>query len=115
MMAGGAPTKYKKNFHPDSVIELIKAGNSVIEVCSKWGIHKDTLNEWNKVHPEFSDALKVARMHLEAWYTQLFKQMAIGKVKGNPAAAIWLSKNVINWSDKFTLADDSEVQFELDE
>jgi|688.fasta_scaffold02549_34 hypothetical protein len=43
-MAGGAPTKYKKNFHPESVIELMKAGHSVIEVCSKWGIHQEVKN-----------------------------------------------------------------------
>jgi hypothetical protein len=114
-MSAGQPTKYRKNFHPKSVIELMAKGYSVIEVCAAWKIHKDTLYEWNKVHPEFSDALKVARMNLEAWYTALFKEIAVGKRKGNVAAAIWLSKNVINWSDKFSLAEDNELDMETED
>ena len=30
--------------------------------CGEKGIHTDTLNEWKKVHKEFSDAVKIAEM-----------------------------------------------------
>lgn len=112
-MPAGAPTKYKKA-HCEKVKELMREGYSVTQIASKLEIHKDTLYEWAKVHPEFSDALKVGKMHLESWYTSLFKQMAVGKIKGSPAAAIWLSKNVLGWSDKVTLAEDQDISFDIE-
>jgi hypothetical protein len=112
-MPTGAPTKYKKELC-EKVKELMRQGYSVTQVASKLEVHRDTLYEWAKVHDEFSDALKIGKMHLEHWYTELFREMAVGKRKGNPVAAIWLTKNVLGWSDKFQLHESNDIEFETE-
>lgn len=112
-MRGGAPTKYKKAYC-EEIKTLMKQGYSVTQVASHLEIHRDTIYEWAKIHPEFSDALKIGKMHLEHWYISLFKEIALGKRKGNPVAAIWLSKNVLGWSDKVTLSEDQDISFNIE-
>ena len=111
----GRPTKYDKHFHCKDLLVGMKNGLCVVEVCSKWEISKDTFYEWVKVHKEFSDHYKQAKAHLEAWYCQLFKAQAVGKVKGNPASAIWLSKQVLDWSEKWSVRENNDVEFIVEE
>ena len=111
----GQPTKYNKNFHCDDLKASMKNGLCVAELCSKWEIARDTFYEWVKVHQDFSDAYKVGKQHLEAWYCQLFKAQAVGKVKGNPASAIWLSKQVLDWSEKWSVRENNDVEFTLED
>jgi DNA-packaging protein gp3 len=59
------------------------------------GVNKDTLNEWCKRHPEFSEAYKLAKLYQERYLA----------VNGNKdllstAFAIFTAKNVIGWRDK---------------
>ena len=112
----GQPTKYDPDFHPQELMKKGKEGNSIAMVACDWDIHKDTIWEWNKVHPEFSVAFKKYKMNLEAFYTKLGLKMATGGfTKSNPAIFIWLTKNIIGWSDKIEIQDASDVDFELDE
>lgn len=66
-MPGGAPTKYRPEFC-DKVIELGKAGKSIVQIASALDVHKDTLYEWEKVHPKFSDSLSRARQESQVWW-----------------------------------------------
>lgn len=61
----------------------------------KIGVCKDTLHEWSKVHPEFSDAYKRAKEFQENF-------LAVNGNKGliNPAFSIFTAKNVLKWRDK---------------
>lgn len=112
----GRPTKYDKKFHCEDIIKRMRNGECVSEVCAEWGIHKDTMYEWVKVHKEFSDSFKIAKECLEAWYVKFFKAQGAGKIKGgNAASVIWLSKNVLNWSEKWSVREDNDVQFEIEE
>jgi hypothetical protein len=55
----GRPSEYKPEYC-DLIIDEMSNGYS-FEACAPLvGVHKDTLYEWCKVHPEFSDARKKA-------------------------------------------------------
>lgn len=59
------------------------------------GTHRDTLHEWVKTYPDFSDAYKRAKEYQEHF-------LATNGNKGliNPSFSIFTAKNVLNWRDK---------------
>lgn len=61
----------------------------------KIGVHRETLLEWSKIYPEFSDAYKMAKEHQERILVQ-------NGLKGGYQAnfAIFTAKNVLDWRDK---------------
>ncbi len=63
----GRPTDYKPEYC-GQVIELGKAGKSVVQMACALDVHKDSLYEWAKVHPAFSDAFTRARQHSQDWW-----------------------------------------------
>ena len=99
-MPVGRPTKYKEEYC-DAIVEFMSKGHTAKAWCSEVDIVEDTLYEWVKVHPNFSESLKKARQACQKWYENLFRSAAVGKIENfNATAAIWLSKNVIKWTDK---------------
>ena len=63
----GRPTDYEQAF--DQAVETMGAeGYSVVEMAAEIGVHRDTLYEWEKVHPTFSDAFTRARLLSQAWW-----------------------------------------------
>ena len=69
----------------------------------KIGVHRDTLNQWSKDHPEFSDAIKKGKEHQE-------RILVINALKNgyNPAFSIFFAKNNLGWKDRqdFTSGDE---------
>jgi DNA-binding XRE family transcriptional regulator len=59
-MAGGRPTLYDPSYC-QIAIDFMAQGYSQTALAGHLSISKDTLYEWMKVHPEFSDAIKIAR------------------------------------------------------
>lgn len=110
----GRPLTYDKDYHPKKLIELMNEGLCVAQVCRAWGIARKTFYEWakDKRKQEFSNALEIGEAALEASFVDLFHDLATGKVKGSAAAAIFLSKNVVKWSEKFELYESDDVEFE---
>jgi hypothetical protein len=85
------------------------------------GTHKDSLYEWVKKHPEFSDAKKIATAKRDLFVEKMYINAAIGKhiidskgnvLKPNPAMMIYWTKNTLGWSDKVEHAM-SEDSFEF--
>lgn len=68
-MSFGRPSKYKPEYC-EKVISLMEEGASMIEVAYELRVHIDTLYEWQKVHPDFSDAIKKAQHFSEGWWTR---------------------------------------------
>lgn len=104
---GGQPTAYRAEFHPQDFIRLSKQGKNLAQIALAWDLHRDTLYEWQKVHKEFSDAVKKGREFSEAWYTDLGQLAMLGqaqvngqKVKVDIGLYVWLTKNLFKWSDK---------------
>lgn len=56
----GRPTGYRKEFG-DEIVSLMATGLSLTAAAAELGFHRDTIYEWEKTHPEFSDAVKLAR------------------------------------------------------
>jgi hypothetical protein len=61
------PTTYDPAYC-DRVVEYGKQGKSVAWIAAELEVHKDTLYEWVKVHPEFSDAMTRARLESQRWW-----------------------------------------------
>ncbi len=59
-MAAGRPTAYTKAM-ADEIISLMATGLSLTASAADLGVHRDTLYDWEKTNPEFSDAIKLAR------------------------------------------------------
>lgn len=112
----GRPLTYDKDYHPKEVIRLMTEGLCVAQICRTWGISRETFYAWAKDQrkPEFSDSFRIGQAALEASFVDLFKDLSTGKVKGSAAAAIFLSKQILNWSEKFKLADSDDVEFDTE-
>ena len=52
------------------------------------GVARDTLYEWEKVHPEFADTLALARSHAQAWWEGLAED-AIDRLPREFNARLW--------------------------
>lgn len=62
------------------------------------GVHRDTLHEWTKVYPEFSDAVKRAKAHQE----RILVANGLCGLYSGPFG-IFTAKNVLGWRDKTEL------------
>jgi hypothetical protein len=62
--AGGRPTKYQEKLCCQIARLGVRAGLTELQIAGEIGVSEDTINEWKKVHPEFSEALKSARLPL---------------------------------------------------
>lgn len=97
----GAPSKYKPEYC-DKIIEVMGVGASLTSFAAEINVHKDTVYEWMKEHPEFSVASKIARQKCQHWWEVLLRGTATGKVKGNLGAQVFWMKNRFkdDWKDK---------------
>lgn len=97
---GGRPTKYKPEYC-DMVVEHMKGGLSLQSFAAEIDVNIDTVNEWRKVHEEFSVAVKRGRDHQASFWEKLGRAAATGKIKNtNPTIFIWMTKNMLKWRDK---------------
>ena len=99
-MPAGRPTKYKPEMCAN-IVRLMGKGLSKKASCAELGIVEDTLYEWAKVHPEFSESLKKAEHACAQWWEKKGREATDGKIAGfNAAAFVWMTKNVLKWSDR---------------
>jgi hypothetical protein len=100
-MAGGRPSKYKKEY-PKLLIAHMSKGLSFDCFAADCGVHIDTMHEWAKVHKEFSEAKRLGlALSLKVW-EQIGIAGTTGKMKGfNTAAWIFNMKNRFRWRDSF--------------
>jgi len=90
---GGRPTKYDPAMC-DIVIASGKEGKTLAEMAADLEIHRETLNEWRKLHPEFSDALKFALLKSQAWWEERGRQGTFGGIQNfNATGFIFQMKN----------------------
>lgn len=117
---GGRPTKYRPEYCEDLVrffdrpltktvtetiflkgipvereIEVANDFPYLIRWCQDKDISFDTLNEWTRVHPEFSEAFKRAKKLQEMF---LVHNTLTGRFNSNFASLV--AKNWLGWKDK---------------
>jgi transposase-like protein len=91
---GGRPTKYEPSMCAKAE-QIMMDGASKVEVAAALGICKNTLFEWIKLHPEFSDSIKRGEALSQAWWerkTRLMGEQPAGK--NNAAIVIFRMKNM---------------------
>ena len=69
-MAGGRPSLYDPAYC-EKVIEMGKMGKSIVQMASAFDVTRETIYEWTRVHPEFSDAISRAKVHAQHWWEEM--------------------------------------------
>ena len=87
----GRPTSYRQEFC-QLVIELMAEGRSLDGCAALLGVHPDSLYEWQKVHPEFSVAVRAGRAAATAFWEGRLLDVAQGGA-GNAQAIQWALRN----------------------
>lgn len=91
MAKRGQPSKYEERFC-DALINHMSEGLSFESFGAHVPCDRDTLYEWAKVHPEFSDAKKLGVLASLYFWEQLGVDGIKGKYKFNAAAWIFTMK-----------------------
>jgi len=98
----GRPSKYSPIFC-ETVIALMSEGASKTEVAAELNIAWDTLHEWEKNFPEFSDAIKRGSKLSEGWWEKKARENLVSYKDGPTInASLWYMnmKNRFGWKDK---------------
>ena len=61
----GRPTKYQDTY-PAQALKLCKLGATDKEIAAFFEVHVDTIDEWKRVHPSFSESLKEGKQLADA-------------------------------------------------
>lgn len=97
-MPAGQPTKYKPEYC-ERVVEYMKEGASMHEVALDLDVHIDTIYEWIKVHPKFSEAIKKGKAFSEGWWKKKGRD-SLNDNTFSPALWYMNMKNRFHWRDK---------------
>ncbi len=87
----GAPTKYRPEYC-EQLVEHMKQGKSFWTFASIVSVTWETLSEWCRVHPEFSEAKRLGRVHEMEWWDNLHRRCA-ATGEGNMTGIVWAQKN----------------------
>ena len=98
-MPAGRPSKYKKKYCED-IVAYMSEGNSIVQFAAHIGVCRDTVNEWTREYPEFSDALRMAMTKCEAHWERIMQAKTVRKMPGNDALLMFWMKNRFKWSEK---------------
>ena len=90
MMAAGRPSEYRPEYC-ERVVELGRLGMSVVEMASDIGVSRNTMEtRWTEAHPEFREALEIARESSQAWWESMGRvNLIMNKEVGTFQASVW--------------------------
>lgn len=105
----GRKTKYK-DAYSHLLLEHMKDGNSYTSFAAKIGVHIDTLYEWKKKFPEFSETKKIASTSSQSFWEDIGRDMALS---GNFGAWKFIMKNRFGWRDSHVEAQNEITEIKL--
>lgn len=73
------PTDYRPEIC-DRIPDLFSEGASIVKVCHKLGICRETFYEWKRVHPEFLAACKQGEIASQTWWEDNGKDGIFGGI-----------------------------------
>lgn len=76
-MPAGRPTLYREE-HADTARRLCLLGLTDEELAEFFGVHPDTIYEWDRVHPEFSEARARGKERADAKVAERLYHRALG-------------------------------------
>jgi hypothetical protein len=89
--SGGRPTSYRPEFC-GRIVALMAEGRSLEGCAALLGVHPDSLYEWQKVRPEFSEAVRAGRAAATTFWENRLLDVANGG-SGNAQAIQWALRN----------------------
>jgi hypothetical protein len=96
----GRPTKYKKEYCEQLVNHMAK-GFSFESFAGSIGVNRDSLYEWCKVYPDFSDSKKCGLDKSLLFWEQIGMDGLMGKIENfNASTFIFSMKNKHFWTDR---------------
>ena len=90
-MRKGRPTLYRSEFC-ESIISLMAEGRSLDGCASILGVNPDSLYQWQKIHPEFSEAVHKGRAAATSYWESRLIAVAMGR-PGNAQLIQWALRN----------------------
>ena len=109
---GGAPSKYKKEFN-QKVIDLMREGCSIAEVCFELEICKQTFYNWCDENKEFLDSKKKGVDYSEGWWMKQGRK-SLKDPTFNYTGWYMNMKNRFNWTDKKEIKEEIKLETNLD-
>ena len=82
------PCKYKPGIHPEQLLELMTQGYSQSGAGGLMGVSQQTLSEWTRKYPEFSEAYGLGKLARQAFYEKAGHDGMQGLTK-NFNATVW--------------------------
>jgi hypothetical protein len=73
----GRPTKYKSEFN-DQAYKLCLLGATDKEIADFFEVNEDTVHEWKKVYPQFSESVKRGKIIADAEVASSLHKRAVG-------------------------------------
>ena len=135
-MAGGRPTKYRPDYHPEHVRKLALLGMTDAKMAKFLEISEATFHNWKLEHPRFLEALKEGREGADVKVTESMYQRAQGydvyedrvtptgevvsvkvHIPANPTMQIFWMKNrhPDKWRDKHEVQADTTINLNIDQ
>jgi DNA-binding transcriptional regulator YiaG len=68
---GGRPSKYKPEYCLQ-VVEFMSSGLSLTAFAASVDVSRETIEEWKRKHPEFSESCARAMAKAQAWFERKF-------------------------------------------
>jgi hypothetical protein len=88
---GGRPTSYRSEYCT-RIVALMAEGRSLDGCAAIVGVNPDSLYEWQKVHAEFSSAVRAGRAAATTFWENRLLAVAHGE-PGNAQAIQWALRN----------------------
>jgi hypothetical protein len=85
------------------VVNVGEEGETLVGMAEACDVSRETINEWMKAHPDFSDAVKRGLQKSQAWWERQGRLATFGATPGfNPTSYIFNMKNRFkeDWRDK---------------
>jgi hypothetical protein len=73
----GRPSKYDQSFNKKAT-KLCLLGATDKDLADFFEVNEDTIHEWKKVHPEFSESIKKGKMEADAQVANRLYKRALG-------------------------------------
>ena len=77
----GRPTKYDEAVHPKTAIKLALTGFTDEQMAAFFEVNTDTIYEWKKKYPKFSEAIKSGKEVADSNIASSLYQRALGQTK----------------------------------
>jgi hypothetical protein len=82
----GRPTKYDEDYHPKQALKFSLLGLTDVQMAGAFEINPDTLYEWQKKYPDFSESIKKGKLEADANVVSTLYKRALGHTQKHKQA-----------------------------